>query len=554
MANLKQILKEEYSKQGKMGFKNILEMVDEVIALKENFESFMSLDEKKKDGQQQMFSGKKTISTRAIPAPSVSELGWASLNSNDEGAMAKREELEQYLRTIEGSDLRVKLNTISKMLTDPSRVKELPSYGETQGQKIASVLAYLVFLKTLTTVITNFNASSAGFNFEAFLAVLLGGQQIPAAGADTIADITADGIPISLKLYNEKTLKAGGSYNALIGDLVKRPKAFMRYVVATKTLEGDDLQRQGQIGVFQYDLTSENVIEILYRSAPRENSELIRLPASVVSGERGLDFKIPKLPGAEQIEAKFYDIVKAQIGNVPWLDDLRSEINYLSNNNLFRGNRIGRDGFKYHKKETGAITKNSKSPILQIVTNFIQEKGIEGVEPFKLASLMGAAQEKAKEIYFKAVKAKDEVGEGLGKFASSEASREFFNNLDEKQRRRALLMTLGYVTSGNQYELTRADIYNIENLAGNYRVFGKGQSEIKIGEIEIGLQALQSVFDELVDDVNRTVFEIFDEMASLSENLQGYFAGGLADNSKANDAISSARKIGEKTEETKDIK
>tara|TARA_B100000575_G_scaffold243376_1_gene207104 strand:- start:2618 stop:4276 length:1659 start_codon:yes stop_codon:yes gene_type:complete len=552
MANLKEILKEEYNKQGKINFKNILEMVDEVIALKENFESFISLDEKKKSNQQQMFSGKKTISTRAIPAPSVSELGWASLNSNDEGAMAKREELEQYLRTIEGSDLRVKLNTISKMLTDPSRVKELPSYGETQGQKIASVLAYLVFLKTLTTVITNFNASSAGFNFEAFLAVLLGGQQIPAAGADTIADITADGIPISLKLYNEKTLKAGGSYNALIGDLVKRPKAFMRYVVATKTLEGDDLQRQGQIGVFQYDLTSENVIEILYRSAPRENSELIRLPASVVSGERGLEFKIPKLPGVEQIEAKFYEIVKGQVGNVPWLDDLRSELGYLSNNKLFRGNKIGRDGFKFHKKETGTPTK--KSPVLELVTNFLEQNQIEGVDPVQLATILGAAQEKAKEIYFKAVKAKDEVGEGLGKFASSEASREFFNNLDEKQRRRALLMTLGYVTSGNQYELTRADIYNIENLAGNYRVFGKGQSEIKIGEIEIGLQALQSVFDELVDDVNRTVFEIFDEMANLSENLQGYFAGGLADNSKANDAISSARKIGEKTEETKDIK
>ncbi len=552
MANLKEILKEEYNKQGKINFKNILEMVDEVVALKENFDNFMSLNEKKKGNQQQMFSGKKTISTRAIPAPSVSELGWASLNSNDEGAMAKREELEQYLRTIEGSDLRVKLNTISKMLTDPSRVKELPSYGETQGQKIASVLAYLVFLKTLTTVITNFNASSAGFNFEAFLAVLLGGEQIPAAGADTIADITADGIPISLKLYNEKTLKAGGSYNALIGDLVKRPKAFMRYVVATKTLEGDDLQRQGQIGVFQYDLTSENVIEILYRSAPGENSELIRLPASVVSGQRGLDFKIPKLPGVDQIEAKFYEIVKGQVGNVPWLDDLRRELDYLSNNKLFRGNKIGRDGFKFHKKETGTPTK--KSPVLELVSNFLEQNQIEGVDPVQLATILGASQEKAKEIYFKAVRAKDEVGEGLGKFASSEASREFFNNLDEKQRRRALLMTLGYVTSGNQYELTRADIYNIENLAGNYRVFGKGQSEIKIGEIEIGIEALQGVFDELVDDVNRTVFEIFDEMADLSVNLQGYFAGGLADDSKANDAISSARKIGEKTEETKDIK
>lgn len=73
-------------------------------------------------------------------------------------------------------------------------------------------------------MITNFNASSAGFNFEAFLAVLLGGSQIPASGATTIADLTtSDGTPISLKLYNEKTVKAGGSYNDLISDLTRSP-------------------------------------------------------------------------------------------------------------------------------------------------------------------------------------------------------------------------------------------------------------------------------------------------------------------------------------------
>ena len=34
--------------------------------------------------------------------------------------------------------------------------------------------------KALTKVVSNFNAASAGFNFEAFLAVLLDGKQVPA--------------------------------------------------------------------------------------------------------------------------------------------------------------------------------------------------------------------------------------------------------------------------------------------------------------------------------------------------------------------------------------
>ena len=544
MSELKEILQQEYKKKNStVSPEMLLKMVEQVMSLSP------TLMAERKTKQQDMFK-KQTLTHEAIPAPSVSELGWASLNSNDEGAAAKREELEQYLRKIPGSDLRVKLDNVSKMLTDPNHAKQLMSFGETQGEKIASTLGYLVFLKTLTTVITNFNASSAGFNFEAFLAVLLGGEQIPAAGADTIADITADGVPISLKLYNEKTLKAGGSYNDLIGDLIKR-KSLMRYIVATKTLEGKDLQRQGQIEVYQYYLTADNIVEILYRSASRENSERIRLPASVIAGDRGVDFKIPKLPGIDKIEAKFFDILQAKIGNEPWLSDLQNELGYSSNNNLFRGNKIGRAGFKRHKEGTGVPTK--ASPLLQFLTSFLEEKQIEGVDPVELATLMGLAQERAVKVYFKAVADLEKVGQGLGAYASVEESRNFYNALDTKQKRRALMMTLGYVTSGNQYELTRADIYGIEALAGEFRVLASGQGGVSIGGIEIGLEAVQSVFDEIIDDVNRIVFEIFQELSNLSTNIQGYFAGGLEDESKADAAIVSAQNIGKKTEETKDI-
>ena len=493
-----------------------------------------------------------TFTQEAIPAPSVSELGWASLNSNDNRAAAKREELEQYLEKIPGSNLRVKLKNISRLLKDPAYAKSLHGFGDTQGERIASTLSYLVFLKTLTTVITNFNASSAGFNFEAFLAVLLGGSQIPAAGANTIADLTTgQGVPISLKLYNEKTVKAGGSYNDLISDLTRSP-FYMRYVVATKTLSGKDLNRQGIIKIFQYDLTYQNIVEILYASSAYENSQLIRLPEAVISGERRLNFKVPKMPSLDDIEQKFYDVLSTQIGNEPWFEELKSELNYQENRILFRARKAGYENFSVGQGGR-SFRPSYSAPLRVFLRNFFDERDID-VDPVKLFTMMYDAQEKAKEAYFKALQQMNKIGRGLGSYASSARSREFFNNLPPAQQKKALMLTLGAVRRGNQYELRRNDIYGIERLAEPYRVLADGQKDVEIGELEIGSESIQAVFDVLVDDVNRKVFEIFQELSSLSTNLQTYFADGLEDDSRADSAIVSARNIGSKTKETKDIK
>ena len=502
--------------------------------------------------EQPRTSGRTTFTQEAIPAPSVSELGWASLNSNDDRAAAKREELEQYLEKIPGSNLRVKLKNISRLLTEPSYAKQLAGFGDTQGEKIASTLSYLVFLKTLTTVITNFNASSAGFNFEAFLAVLLGGSQIPAAGATTIADLTTGkGVPISLKLYNEKTVKAGGSYNDLIADLTRSPN-FMRYVVATKTLTGKDLNRQGTIKIYQYDLTSKNIVEILYASSDYDNSQLIRLPESVISGQRKLNFKVPKMPSLEDIEEKFYDVLGTQIGNEPWYEDLKNTLNYQDNRILFRGRKPGYENFSVG--QGGRSFRPSRgAPLRVFLANFFNERDVD-VDPTKVFIIMYDAQEKAKEAYFKAVQQLSKIGSGLGSYASAQRSRDFFNNLSDAEQKKALMLTLGAVRRGNQYELRRNDIYGIERLAEPYQVLADGQKDVEIGEIQIGTESIQSVFDVLVDDVNRKVFEIFQELSSLSTNLQTYFADGLEDDSKADSAILSAKNIGSKTKETKDIK
>ena len=122
--------------------------------------------------------------------------------------------------------------------------------------------------------------------------------------------------------------------------------------------------------------------------------------------------------------------------------------------------------------------------------------------------------------YYKAVDKLNKIGQGLGSYATSTQSRNFFNTLTPGQKKKALMLTAGYRSYGNQYELRRNDIYTVDYLAGEYNVFGKGQKELKIGDIEIGRNNVQKVFNELIDDVNKTVFEIFEELSVLSNRLK----------------------------------
>jgi hypothetical protein len=108
------------------------------------------------------------------------------------------------------------------------------------------IISSLIILESLSSILTSFQPSPAGFVFEAFLAALLRGAQIPASTADTIADLEAfthipssgnapakkrKGLPISLKLLAPGTT-IEGSYTDLIDSLDK--SGSMTYVIARK--------------------------------------------------------------------------------------------------------------------------------------------------------------------------------------------------------------------------------------------------------------------------------------------------------------------------------
>ena len=243
--------------------------------------------------REQFLNERKEVSLtlQAIPEISVSELGWTDVQTKGDKKVSgpEREQLGQFLKQIEGQDLAAKVASLALFYENgPSEdYDRLPV-----GQKISKVLSYLVFFKALTKVVSNFNAASAGFNFEAFLAVLLDGQQVP-ANTGTIADFTTgDEIPISLKLYNEKSVVVGGSFNDLVGDLVEPQfSGFqgMRYVVCMKSFtssetgekQGSGLDIEGDIKFFQFDFTLDNIADIIATSMDK-SKPCIQLPAAFV--------------------------------------------------------------------------------------------------------------------------------------------------------------------------------------------------------------------------------------------------------------------------------
>jgi hypothetical protein len=341
MSELRDILREEYIKQMQsLDLRTLLEMVEDVLDspranLTEQDAPAVDLEDKPADKQLQ-------IMLNLIPDIAVSELGWSDVRTTDKGEIIgkgpQRQLLEGYLSNVMGGSLEEKIKKVSSFYTNGIGLIESES-GSDRTKMIVQAISYLVFYKTLTKVITNFNASSAGFSFESFLAVLSDGYQIP-ANTGTIADYVDNSenktIPVSLKLYREGGLEVGGSWKDLVRDLTMEGDATkrwassfpysMRYVVCTKTLEGEDLEQEGHIQFYQFDFTLKNVMQLILTSGEK-SQQCIRIPREVLSLVTGakpitkqmhkhMDGVLPSqsnLPSAEELEIVFTDELKELI-------------------------------------------------------------------------------------------------------------------------------------------------------------------------------------------------------------------------------------------------
>ena len=204
---------------------------------------------------------------------------WGKPGSDD------REAVDKIFNAIGGSaTLKAKLEFLIAI--------ENPDSGITSPRRIISSL---IILESLSSILLSFQASPAGYVFEAFLAALLRGHQIPAAGAGTIADLEAfselpprsgskskkrPGSSISLKLLAPGT-EIEGSYTDLIDSLNKT--GTMTYVVARKV--------EGILRIESFVFTRDNFLRAISTMAKgnklKSTAGLFTLPGK--SGEESLE-------------------------------------------------------------------------------------------------------------------------------------------------------------------------------------------------------------------------------------------------------------------------
>tara|TARA_Y100000310_G_scaffold319061_1_gene373862 strand:- start:425 stop:2323 length:1899 start_codon:yes stop_codon:yes gene_type:complete len=591
--NLDDLIDGVYNKQKKTDSFSVEQLVEMVEGVVDSFD--LLVERKPAVLKEEASGGTLTLSLKLIPDIDVSEIGWSDVKTSDDKETVRgpqRVLLEDYLSNIDGKDLSEKIESLSEFYKDGPSVAA--AQGTDRFQVIQKVISYLVFYKTLTKVITNFNAASAGFTFESFLATLLKGQQIE-ANTGTIADfITGDRIPISLKLYAEGSLKVDGSYHDLVQDIVNPkyshpqgeggPHA-MRYVVCAKDLSKaadaqEKLKQEGSIKFYQFDITLDNIMKIFAEGSPKAK-KAIRLPKAILGQDANYDLnqalpRVEDMPSPEILEQEFIENVKiilgggsVDLGKTFWpargkeivysisdedFKNVTKALAYATDEVLFKEVAVAPD--VEDEDRTLEIVRGLSPLIHKELTKrlepFAEDFTIEGANRSptakQVASIMAKANQAIMTRWTKTALKTDRVNaiEKMvteGDFYTPEESRDVYADMGPEMKKTALLNSWGYLR-GQQFHLGKAHAINTTEPV----------NAIYQGEIQIGTAAVVKMLTDIRHLLNAEVFEIFESLKNLSDHLNTYFSGGLSDDTEGDKAIKEAGTVGDKTTEVKALK
>ena len=536
--NIQEMLQEEYRKASAnvLDPASLIRMIEEIIEMPTTVSEKVSAPDVDVDTSAALM--------RLIPDIAVSEIGWSDVRTveDDEGDTTQvsgpqRRLLEDYLSNISGTTFEERIASLSNFYGSGAGL--IQETSNDRIQLITNAVSYLVFYKTLTKIVTNFNASSAGFSFESFLATLVKGEQVP-ANTGTIADyidrLTGADIPVSLKLYKGGNMEVGGSFTDLVQDLTDPvyPNSIggaMRYVICSKYLEGEGLKQEGRIDFHQFDFTLDNVVEILAETKSKDNIRLYRrMMDSMIAGAPEEEIRLPpseKKASPQELEQDFITNLSSEVA------DFESPLSQEDFNKLTQALNWAKNDSIFNKGERGQALIG-KREIKAWLT-----KNVGGQLVLPLAAAIIAANKtviknnKAKVL----ATARSKVLTGMlasEEFASPEDSVALYNNpkLTSEQRKVALKNSYGYLSTGH-FSMNNSQSVTEGNTAGT----------IKLGTIMIGTKYVAEALEQVRELLNGEVQEIFESLEMLSNSLNSFFANGLKNDAMAAASIKNANNI-----------
>ena len=473
----------------------------------------------------------------SIPLPTLSELGWADPRKK-KGKIANetRSEMSNYLSNItEGANtLEERIGLIQQFMDNAAETAK--------DMNLSEVLSFLVFYKTLTYIISDFNKATAGFLFEALLGVLTGGQQIPAKGSgggDTIADFKyktgAKGQGtlryVSLKLLTEGGTTIDGSFSDLINDLSKTGS--MQYVVVLKDLEGKGEKTQGQLKFWQFIFDRSSILRLLGRSTDGRRCLQIANKASRAMLDGGAQHHT-QLKWVEYIDQ---DHIKAA---------LQGHGNSYSIDQKLKG--VGRISLEDAKKidlENGVPLKN----IHQI--NNYSKMHPEDFDPESRHNFPAKTYEYLAREWrqwnqnadTESVAMKKVVGRINAKknntskfrFLSFDQSQKLLEGLDGKEFWDFIKRYSNGYLNTKRFLLTQDQM-----------IMDEGTTDV--GTLSVGREKVRGALLAIITDVNQQMFKIFRTMGTLSTTLRQFFMEEMnAEKGKA--AKKAAQQVYEETQE-----
>ena len=529
-----------------------------------------------------------------IPEPQLSELAWGRASpEGDAGevSMDARTQLEGFLRQVgvgRKEGLRVKLNALEaffskstakgregKIIKGPGSKKAMSQAGLSTGasggaaakENISRVMGYLTFYKTLTRILQNFGASPAGFTFESFMAVLLGGEQIP-TGNQTIADLTTGtGRPISLKLLSDAAPNVKGSLRDLINDMVGAGGAqkvdSMAYLICLKNLTGEAESISGEIKFYEFEFNINNMLDFLTLSTGKKSKALFQLPLAATG--KGIDMNrevfVDQLQPYYSEEGESDEESGDQEELTSWwvdnyssiYDSMASELRFTDQS--FKGSLLAFLQPNGHPAggSKGSGIKNLRNWVLE---NYASEEVMSmgkdrrnqwaaATPEFEVAvgvyrTLVGTHARLSGEHNVRKGELKAQRGAGE-MWASPEDSIAYLRMLSQKDPAAyaaALIKTRGYINR-IQWIVNKSQIETAAKATG--------AKEPYIGRLFIGIDHVAEMVNLYRDMVNENIFEIIRELKALTFYVHKFFAEGF-EKASADKVIEASNNINEKTE------